>query len=62
MSRFLENYVRVQMTLKEILKKKAIRDDRIAAFQGYLKRLKRFETHDCFDQGLRSVRGTRPGA
>ncbi|CAN7993334.1 unnamed protein product [Ixodes hexagonus] len=45
MSRFLDNYGGVQITLAEILKEKtSIRDDRRAAFQGYLKRLQRFET------------------
>lgn len=44
MSRFLQNYGRVQITLTEIPKEKDIRDDLIAAFQGYLKRLQRFET------------------
>ncbi|KAH9382527.1 hypothetical protein HPB48_013128 [Haemaphysalis longicornis] len=44
MKRFLESYGRVQVTLTEIFRVKGIQDDRIAALQGYLKRLQRFET------------------
>lgn len=43
--RFRENFLRIQLTIKELLDTPgAIRDDRKPTFKGYLKRLHQFET------------------
>ncbi|KAG0427798.1 hypothetical protein HPB47_025179 [Ixodes persulcatus] len=45
MMRFVENYERVQLTLKDILNDKGYpRDDKKAAIHGFLKKMQKFET------------------